>query len=504
MISLSEMTGISSPRLASTPSLSSAFVKRVPGIFQKPQKLQFRAQIMAYRILTRYQPLPSKIALTAGVRAEVGAQEGVSEPGGQAGCVELGVQTAVDRDLGVEGLVGEIDGHASCTTVLSQGGLPQTQPIDTMTTLNPLLIFKEREQALFESIPYRVSELTKSVDIETKAEIELCALRLLNFQRLSTAKIVAFNVTNETAGECTINLEASKRVKRTELEDVRENKKDMNEHTEESSMVVSTMASSQPPPPSKPPLSLSDKLYIQTFSTLRSSPPPSPATQAGSYRSLAVQLGTNIVRHGWDPLSSIAMMEEYIRAANGLVDDQNCLNNYVDTCVNESSKHTNHSSKWKSKLSIGHPDIQAFIARHNSVDAGDGEDWEWKRCMKRELGVGNSALETAYDSVESVHSSPSSPTSINLPSEEDSVLDAAFKKSPAVSVDNRCKYERIRDDIIAERNAQLREQGFFMDFAKTKLEMNPVKSQAVKNEKKKENLPPRRSGRNIHSSEEVE
>ena len=90
-------------------------------------------------------------------------------------------------------------------------------------------------------------------------------------------------------------------------------------------------------------------------------------------------------------------MEEYIRAANGLVDDQNCLNNYVDTCLNETSKHTNHSSKWKSKLSIGHPDIQAFIARHNSVDAVDGEDWEWKRCMKRELGVGNSALETAYD-----------------------------------------------------------------------------------------------------------
>ena len=78
---------------------SGSYEKRVPGIFQKPQKLQFRAQIMAYRILTRYQPLPSKIALTAGVRAEVGAQEGVSEPGGQAGCVELGEQTAEDRDL---------------------------------------------------------------------------------------------------------------------------------------------------------------------------------------------------------------------------------------------------------------------------------------------------------------------------------------------------------------------------------------------------------------------
>jgi len=150
------------------------------------------------------------------------------------------------------------------------------------------------------------------------------------------------------------------------------------------------MASSQASSSSLPPLSMSDKLYIQTFNTLTTNPPPPPAAQADTYRRLAVQLGTNIVRHDWDPLSSVALMEEYIRAANGLVDDQNCLNNYADACLNEASKHTNHSSKWESKLSIDDPDIQAFIARHNKVDAGDGEDWQWRRCMKRELGVRSS------------------------------------------------------------------------------------------------------------------
>jgi len=99
-----------------------------------------------------------------------------------------------------------------------------------------------------------------------------------------------------------------------------------------------------------------------------------------------MQLGNNIARHDWDPLASTALMEEYMKAASSLVDDQNCLNNYADMCLNESSKHTNHSSKWKSNLSIDNPNIQAFIAKQNNIDiGGDGEDWQWRRCMKREL-----------------------------------------------------------------------------------------------------------------------
>ena len=33
------------------------------------------------------------------------------------------------------------------------------------------------------------------------------------------------------------------------------------------------------------------------------------------------------------------------------------------------------------------PGIQAVNASHNKVDAGDGEDWQWRWCMERELGV---------------------------------------------------------------------------------------------------------------------
>jgi len=99
-----------------------------------------------------------------------------------------------------------------------------------------------------------------------------------------------------------------------------------------------------------------------------------------------MQLGNNIARHDWDPLASTALMEEYMKAASSLVDDQNCLNNYADMCLNEASKHTNHSSKWKSNLSIDNPNIQAFLDKQNSVDiGGDGEDWQWRRCMKREV-----------------------------------------------------------------------------------------------------------------------
>ena len=80
---------------------------------------------------------------------------------------------------------------------------------------------------------------------------------------------------------------------------------------------------------SKPPLALPDKLYIQTFNKLTTNPLPSPACQADTYRSLAMQLGNNIARHDWDPLASTALMEEYMKAASSLVDDQNCLNNML-------------------------------------------------------------------------------------------------------------------------------------------------------------------------------
>ena len=64
-------------------------------------------------------------------------------------------------------------------------------------------------------------------------------------------------------------------------------------------------------------------------------PPSTLDAQAVMYSRLAVQLGTNIVSHDWDPPQhSSFLMEKYIRAANSLVSDPNGLNDYADACLN--------------------------------------------------------------------------------------------------------------------------------------------------------------------------
>jgi len=130
-------------------------------------------------------------------------------------------------------------------------------------------------------------------------------------------------------------------------------------------------------------ISISDQLYIKTFNILKANPPPSPSVKANTYRRLAVQLGNNIVKNEWDPLCSFIAMEEYIQAANELVDDQKGLNNYAEACLNEAGKYTNHSSNWKSELTLEDDDIKKFISSNKKQERKENEDWQWLKCMKR-------------------------------------------------------------------------------------------------------------------------
>jgi len=130
-------------------------------------------------------------------------------------------------------------------------------------------------------------------------------------------------------------------------------------------------------------ISISDQLYIKTFNILKVNPPPSPSVKANTYRRLAVQLGNNIVKNEWDPLCSFIAMEEYIQAANELVDDQKGLNNYAEACLNEAGKYTNHSSNWKSELTLEDDDIKKFVSSNKKQERKENEDWQWLKCMKR-------------------------------------------------------------------------------------------------------------------------
>ena len=198
--------------------------ERPPSNFQNPQLLQLRAQIMAYRMLARHQPLPPQIAMAVTGKRDPGAS-GAPRPGpGQ------GPPPAESRSSGTPPPTG---GSAAPPTTGAPGaplpptssgsapppaagapgapvrpamapgsGAPQgakpnrVTPIQKPAGIDPVTILQERENRLAGRIAHRIDELTNlpmnvAEDVKTKAEIELRALRLLNFQRSLRAEVVA-------------------------------------------------------------------------------------------------------------------------------------------------------------------------------------------------------------------------------------------------------------------------------------------------------------------------
>lgn len=95
--------------------------------------------------------------------------------------------------------------------------------------LDPLIILQERENRLAARIAHRVQQLsnlptTMSDDLRIKVEIELRALRVLNFQRQLRAEVVACT-RRDTTLETAVNVKAYKRTKRQGLREARATEK---------------------------------------------------------------------------------------------------------------------------------------------------------------------------------------------------------------------------------------------------------------------------------------
>merc|ERR1719219_3103147 len=107
-----------------------------------------------------------------------------------------------------------------------QGAKPnRVTPIQKPAGIDPVTILQERENRLAGRIAHRIDELTNlpmnvAEDVKTKAEIELRALRLLNFQRSLRAEVVACT-RRDTTLETAINVKAYKRTKRQGLREAR-------------------------------------------------------------------------------------------------------------------------------------------------------------------------------------------------------------------------------------------------------------------------------------------
>uniref|UniRef100_A0A8C7E699 SWI/SNF related BAF chromatin remodeling complex subunit ATPase 2 n=1 Tax=Naja naja TaxID=35670 RepID=A0A8C7E699_NAJNA len=255
------------PQVMSQPS-------RGPSPFSPVQLHQLRAQILAYKMLARGQPIPDNIQLAVqGKRSLPGIQQqscafflagvvpmpghGVASgipghtaamapktwPEGQG--VDMNVSSTPQK-LAVpppSGRPSPAPAATQPTAVMPGPSVPQPaagqpspivqlqqkqnriSPIQKPQGLDPVEILQEREYRLQARIAHRIQELENlpgslPPDLRTKATVELKALRLLNFQRQLRQEVVAC-MRRDTTLETALNSKAYKRSKRQTLREAR-------------------------------------------------------------------------------------------------------------------------------------------------------------------------------------------------------------------------------------------------------------------------------------------
>ncbi|NXL69756.1 SMCA2 protein, partial [Leptocoma aspasia] len=256
---------------------------RGPSPFSPAQLHQLRAQILAYKMLARGQPLPENLQLAVqGKRTLPGIQQqqppsafnrqsGIglhamsgtaTGPGAAPGIP--GHTTAITPKTWTEGQAPDmsVSNAQQKLPVPAPSGRPSpapaaTQPAATMPGpsvpqpppgqpspivqlqqkqnrispiqkpqgLDPVEILQEREYRLQARIAHRIQELENlpgslPPDLRTKATVELKALRLLNFQRQLRQEVVAC-MRRDTTLETALNSKAYKRSKRQTLREAR-------------------------------------------------------------------------------------------------------------------------------------------------------------------------------------------------------------------------------------------------------------------------------------------
>lgn len=213
-----------------------------------------RAQIMAYRLLARNQPLNKQItSILQGQRMDGTPPQSSTPPGNAyAGAPQQnGVSSKLDSKMGAGGQPpmpgqqppsGAPQGlpQSSNTQGQPRPGAPapmphQLQKQNRVTTvakpmgLDPLVILNERENRMASRMAHRMEELTNlptsmPEDLRIRAQIELRALRNLNFQRQLRTEIIQCT-RRDTTLETAVNVKVYKRTKRQGLREARATEK---------------------------------------------------------------------------------------------------------------------------------------------------------------------------------------------------------------------------------------------------------------------------------------
>uniref|UniRef100_A0A8D0D8D8 SWI/SNF related BAF chromatin remodeling complex subunit ATPase 2 n=1 Tax=Sander lucioperca TaxID=283035 RepID=A0A8D0D8D8_SANLU len=247
---------------------------RGPSAFSPVQLQQLRAQILAYKILGRGQPLPENLQLAVqGKRSlptmqqqqqqQPQQQTPIASPynrppgmpmaplgGPQSSPCPTPTMQGHNQSTGPkpwsDGQGGENQANAQkhltpvpsgrpspappqvsavCPPMLQMQKQNRITPIQKPQGLDPVGILQEREYRLQARIAHRIQELESlpgslPPDLRTKATVELKALRLLNFQRQLRQDVVAC-MRRDTTLETALNSKAYRRSKRQTLREAR-------------------------------------------------------------------------------------------------------------------------------------------------------------------------------------------------------------------------------------------------------------------------------------------
>uniref|UniRef100_T1ITD1 Very low-density lipoprotein receptor n=1 Tax=Strigamia maritima TaxID=126957 RepID=T1ITD1_STRMM len=223
-------------------------------VFNPVQVQQLRAQIMAYRLLSRNQPIPENLNLALQGKRISPPITNIPYPRPQGAPSPL--QPHIMRPPGAPGNTGTTGNQSPVMSngtqqgmgpgkpmwsgpqdqpprMPNQGGMPlmpqQKQgriiPLNKPLGIDPIEILRERENRLAARVAHRIEELSNlpaniADDLKTKAMIELRALRLLNFQRQLRAEVVACT-RRDTTLETALSTKGYKRSKRQSLREAR-------------------------------------------------------------------------------------------------------------------------------------------------------------------------------------------------------------------------------------------------------------------------------------------
>lgn len=226
-----------------------------PSPLSVTQMQQLRAQIMAYRLLARNQPLPEHLSLAVQGKRPMGAPYMARPPSrlppqpNSLNQPPQPVQTQQApppqsypqppmQQVPVAAQPVPIQGNpptnvakqppttpAAAMMQLQQHKQNRLTPIAKPQGLDPVEILRERENRLAARIALRIDELSTLPaalpdDLKCKATLELRALRLLNFQRQLRSEVVQC-MRRDTVLEMSLNPKLYKRTKRQGLREAR-------------------------------------------------------------------------------------------------------------------------------------------------------------------------------------------------------------------------------------------------------------------------------------------